>query len=335
MTIGSISPVVGTSAPSTPRTGREASIETAAERLPSSRRTAASPLLTHLKTYVQGSSLPADDVQSLLQLAILQEPLFLERKRQEVLTALLHSTWPAVADAEPDNAQAQQIVQEARQILKELVPDNVIKEADQRAGGSHSDFFKEIADLIAQLDAEWISKYSGLLAGYVEFYKELTDALNGLKDQLGKPDKDGNVHVDFTELRAKLDQMREAWGDKGFGEVFSSEAAAQQFLDELGIPGLTIIALPDGGWQVSIDPALINSLQHVFNAIPGPLSASALNELMAQKEVMMERFNFINRAMPEKYQRQLQMWDSLVKILSSTIDAITEADRSFIQAMAG
>ena len=97
-----------------------------------------------------------------------------------------------------------------------------------------------------------------------------------------------------------------------------------------------MIALPNGGgWQLSIDPDLINSLQNVFPANVGPISASALNELMAQKEIMMERFNFINRALPEKYQRKLQMWDSLVKILSSTIDAVTEADRAFIQALAG
>ncbi|MEN5426503.1 IpaD/SipD/SspD family type III secretion system needle tip protein [Stenotrophomonas pennii] len=327
---------VGIAPPPAFRGGREAPIETATERATSSPRIPASPLLLHLATYGAGSSVPADDEQSLLQLATHQEALFQHRKRALVVDAVRHSPWPAMADADPDDLQARQIMQDARQALHGVLPSEQIEDAEQAADGSHSDFFKEIADLIARLERDWISKYSGLLAGYVAFYKELTNILADLRDQLGKPDKDGMVHVDFTALRGEFDKLRTTWATKGFGEVFGTEAAARQFLAELGIEGLSVVEVqPGGGWQISIDPDLINSLQNVFPADVGPISASALNELMAQKEVMMERFNFINRAMPEKYQRQLQMWDSLVKILSSTIDAVTEADRAFIQALAG
>ncbi|WP_369969585.1 hypothetical protein AB8E26_04505 [Stenotrophomonas rhizophila] len=44
----------------------------------------------------------------------------------------------------------------------------------------------------------------------------------------------------------------------------------------------------------------------------------------------MERFNHISKVMTENYQRTLQLWDTLVKTLSGTIDAITEADRVFV-----
>jgi uncharacterized protein YukE len=336
MPIESSLPLARSSTPSLIRPERAAMDASRAEQPAPSPRIHSSPLLVHLATYGEGSSVSAENVESLLLLATHQEALFQEKKRKLVLDAIRHSPWPAVADADPDDLQARQIMQDARPVLHAVLSSELLEGAEQRAGGSHSDFFKEIAELIARLDGDLNREYSELLKGYIGFYKELTNILADLRDQLGKPDKDGMVDVDFTALRAKFDALRTTWAGKGFGEVFSSEAAAKRFLAELGIEGLTVIALPNGGgWQLSIDPDLINSLKNVFPANVGPISASALNELMAMKEVMMERFNFINRALPEKYQRKLQMWDSLVKILSSTIDAVTEADRAFIQALAG
>lgn len=297
-------------------------------------RTLDSPLVRYLSAHGQASSLPADEVTALMALANRQEVLFLAGKRELIIDVLRHSPWPLVADEDPDNDQARQIMQDARQRLTALLPAEVL-EAATPAAGSHSEFFDAIAELIGNLDGELKSRYSDLLNDYVKFYKELTDILADLKAQLGKPDKDGMVEVDFTALRAKFDALRDKWAQQGFGAVFDSEAKARELLAELGIEGLTVIELPDGGgWQLSIDPDLINSLQHVFPYEVGPISATALNEMMAQKEIMMERFNFINRALPEKYQRRLQMWDSLVKLLSSAIDAVAEADRSFLSALA-
>lgn len=335
MKIDSVLPCAAVAMPIPLPPGRDESMDAAGAFIAPSRQIRPCPLQTCFGTLTH-SSLSSDDVDAMLQLAIHQAALSLDKKREETFDALRLSRWPAIADADPGNAQAQQVIQEAREHLAGRLSADELEGAEQRADGSHSDFFDEIADLIARLDSEWISKYSDLLAGYVEFYKKLTDILADIKGQLGKPDKDGNVHVDFTALRQKLDALMADWKNKGFGEVFATEAAAKQFLAELGIEGLTVVeVMPGGGWQISIAEDLITSLKNVFPEKAGSISASALNEMMAQKEVMMERFNFINRALPEKYQRQLQMWDSLVKILSSTIDAVTDADRAFIQAMAG
>ncbi|WP_349985371.1 IpaD/SipD/SspD family type III secretion system needle tip protein [Stenotrophomonas sp. WHRI 8082] len=335
MKIESSPPRAAVAMPITFRQGRDASMDATSTCIPSSKQIRPCPLQTYFGTLTH-SSLLSDDVASMLQLSIHQAVLSLDKEREATFDALRHSPWLSIADADSGDAQAQNVMQQAREILAGLLSVDEIESAEQRAGGSHSDFFKEIADLIGRLDSEWISKYSSLLAGYVGFYKELTDILADLKANLGTPDKDGNVNVNFTALRLKLTNLKAAWANKGFGEVFGTEAAAKQFLAELGIDGLTVVEVkPGGGWQISIDTGLIDSLTHVFPSDVGPISASALNEMMAQKEVMMERFNFINRALPEKYQRQLQMWDSLVKILSSTITAVTDADQAFIRAMAG
>lgn len=322
--------------PPSVRAERGTLVDGTAEHAVSPRRNPASPLLAYLATSAQDSGRTPADEDALLLLATRQEALFQDRKRELVIDALRHSPWSALADADPDDAQAQRTVQEARQLLKALLPADVRALAEQGADGSHREFFEAISEVIGRLDGELKSRYSDLLAGYVKFYKELTNILADIKDQLGKPDSDGMVNVDFTKLREKLTRLKDTWAVKGFGAVFSSRAEAEKLLAELGIEGLAVVRLPDGGgWQVGIDTDLIDSLQHVFPLNKGPISTSALNELLQQKETMMERFNFINRALPEKYQRRLQMWDALVKLLSSTIDTVTEADRSVIAAWAG
>lgn len=336
MSIEASLPLARSPAPSFLPPVRGAVTALVAEQPIPTRRASASPLLAHIARFADGSPLPAADVEAMLQLATHQESLLLERKRATAGEALRQSPWPAIADAEPGDEHAQQVMQEVRRALHELIPQHLLQDAEQRAGGSHSDFFKEIAALISRLDGDWISRYSEMLAGYVEFYRELTDALKDLGKKLPPPDKDGNIEFDPTDLHTAFDALKEKWSKQGFGPVYENQADAQAFLDELGIEGLKIIATDPGpGWQVSIDPDLITDLGSVFPDSAGKVSASALNEMMTQKEIMMERFNFINRALPEKYQRQLQNWDMLVKVLSSTIDAVTEGDRAVIQAMAG
>lgn len=299
-------------------------------------RSLTSPLLAHVDRFAKGSPLPAEDIEALLQLATHQENLLMARKQAEMVDALRYSPWPALADATPDNTRATQVMQDARRDLQEVVPKQLLEDVEELADGSHSDFFKKIGELIDWLDKEWVARYNGLLAGYVGFYKELTNILAAIKDQLKQPDKDNMVHVDFTDMRGELDKLRERWAKQGFGKVFDSEEVARMFLKEVGIEGLKVIQRrPGGGWQISIDPDLINSLQDVFPAKEGPLSASALNEMMAQKEIMLERLSFITRAIPEKTQQKLQVYDMLVKILSSTIDSTSQTDQGIIAAIAG
>ena len=312
-----------------------APVESAAEQAVGSQRNPASPLLAYIAASVNGGSRTPAEEDALLQLAERQEALLLERKRDSVIDALRHSPWFARADADPDDAQSQWIVQEARLQLKALLPADLLAPIEQRTTGSHREFFDEISKVIGHLDDELKSQYSDLLAGYVRFYRELTGILADLKDQLGKPDSDGMIEVNFKGLLLKLEKLKETWVSKGFGAVFESKADAEKLLAELGIEGLKVVQLPDGSWQVGIDTGLIDSLRNVFQPAEGSISATALNELLQQKETMMESFNFINRALPEKYQRRLQMWDALVKLLSSTIDAITDADSKVIAAMAG
>jgi len=213
----------------------------------------------------------------------------------------------------------------------------VPEDADDAAiDESHQAFFARIAELLARLDSEWIKKYSGFMADYVALFAKIGEAMNLLSQGLGAPDKDGNVTVDFGKLYDELEKIALELEAAGFGPEFDTREAAQAFLDELGLPDMKLVALPNGKFQIGVDPYLVRTLKDLFRGMNGTkLSAAQLQQLMSAKDTLLERFNHLNRTVPEKYQRQLQMWDQLTKILSSSIDSITEADRAFIQALIG
>ena len=83
-----------------------------------------------------------------------------------------------------------------------------------------------------------------------------------------------------------------------------------------------------------MDPALVATLKGVFEG-KTTLSATELSALMASKESALEAFNQLNRAFPEKYQQLLRLWDTLQKVLSSSIETMNEANMASIRNIGG
>jgi len=277
--------------------------------------TSTSAVLEHLRQReLTSASYTAEDHEALYAQAVLKDQLQWEKQQRELLDALPRTD---------------------RQLLSALL--SVPEDADDAAiDESHQAFFARIAELLARLDSEWIKKYSGFMADYVALFAKIGEAMNLLSQGLGAPDKDGNVTVDFGKLYDELEKIALELEAAGFGPEFDTREAAQAFLDELGLPDMKLVALPNGKFQIGVDPYLVRTLKDLFSGMNGTkLSAAQLQQLMSAKDTLLERFNHLNRTVPEKYQRQLQMWDQLTKILSSSIDSITEADRAFIQALIG
>jgi len=295
--------------------------------------TPGSALLEHLERAAMGNlSGSSDDRADLLEQAVRKDESLHLKQLQAILSAQGDSALLQAADEGDDDAAA--LAALARQLAsRQLAPAQL--PSALAAGDSHQDFFDEISRLIARLDVEWISKYSGVLAGYAAFFEKLAKAMHFFTDAIKGPEKDGKIKVEFDALRAELLELKSQIESAGFGPVFATQAEALAFLAELDVQGLAVTKRPDGTYQIGVDPALLQSLIDVFPKGTQYLSPEEMSALNANRETWLERFNHINRALPEKYQRQLQMWDMLVKILSSTIDSITEADRAFVQALSG
>lgn len=211
--------------------------------------------------------------------------------------------------------------------------------ADMDASGlvwnSHSDFYKQIGELLGLLQAEWLSKYQDAMATYLEFYKELTAAMEKIK--VGARGDKGDVDVDFADAKAKLQELEKMYGPPskdGGGEnplaSFKTMEEAEAFIASIGLPGLTAVEQADGSIGVYMD---VSGVQSLINLGGGPMDAAKYNAWVSNKDSSLEQIKNASKVLGEKLGEMTQKFDNIVKILSATIDKITEADMGFVRAL--
>lgn len=198
---------------------------------------------------------------------------------------------------------------------------------------SSQDFFEDIFALLDRLDKEWLSRFGDILSNYVGFFNKLTDAMALLSKAIVDHDDKGNLNVNFDDLRNALEGLiSEVENGPGLGGDFRTRAEAEEFLKDLGLEGLVVKPTFGGGFELAVDPKMIRDLSTLFEEEgEQPMNPAAHAAIISAKDSLMERFNHINRVLPDKYQRQLQVWDTLVKALSGTIDSMAEANRLIAQ----
>ncbi|HIE5094891.1 TPA: IpaD/SipD/SspD family type III secretion system needle tip protein [Stenotrophomonas maltophilia] len=212
--------------------------------------------------------------------------------------------------------------------------------ADMDASGlvwnSHSDFYKQIGELLGLLQAEWLSKYQDAMATYLEFYKELTAAMEKIK--VGARGDKGDVNVDFADAEKRLKELLKQYGppDKdGVGgesplASFKTMEEAEAFIASIGLPGLTAAKQADGSIAVYMDVSGVDSLTKLGG---GPMDAAKYNAWVSNKDSSLEQIKNASKVLGEKLGEMTQKFDNIVKILSATIDKITEADMGFVRAL--
>jgi len=213
--------------------------------------------------------------------------------------------------------------------------------------GSHYDFFDELFKLLEGLQGDWLDRNQEILEKYIAFFEKLTEVMTLFASAFNGFQNDGTQNMNFDRLWVALEDLKNS-DAMNLGGSFATEAEAQEHLKKLGLEGVTVVR--DGnGYQLRMDTSTISNLQGTLslaggrppNPRPGEpgydagrrnvaLTPAKVNAITSAKDALMERFNHISKVMTENYQRTLQLWDTLVKTLSGTIDAITEADRVFV-----
>lgn len=202
---------------------------------------------------------------------------------------------------------------------------------------SHADFFAQISALLEVLKTEWLSKYQDALAKFLEFYKEFSDIMEKIKfDANG--DK-GDVTTDFSVVRKELKALMAKYGlpDEALAS-FSNEAAARTFKDSMGLPGLTVVRAADGSYKVMMD---LSAVDQLINDMPAhPLNenwpfritwdSARYNSWISAKDSNMEQIKHVSKVLGEKLNEMTQKFDNIVKILSSSIDKMSEANNAYV-----
>lgn len=223
--------------------------------------------------------------------------------------------------------------------------DPIINPADKDASGlvwnSHSEFYEQIGLLLAALKENWLSKYQDAMKTFLAFYEEFQDILEKIK-VTGTGDK-GDVNLDFKEAKEALVALMEKYGmDENALASFSSEADAQAFVDNMGLPGLKVTPGKDGTFVVKIDMSAVAALEQSMPeqpesgggiVIPIRWDSARYNAWVSNKDGNVEQIKHISKVLGEKLSETTQQFDNIVKILSSTIDKITDADMSFVNGL--
>lgn len=230
------------------------------------------------------------------------------------------------------------------EIQLRAAPDEVAALASA-SGESHNDFFQDISGAMDRLQAGWVDPNQQALQKYLEFFQEFSRIMAGLKDAVGAG-ADGKVQVRFAALRASLEGMLHRYGPDALG-VFTSQATAEKFLRDAGLSpsDFAITRLGNGQFGIGMPENVvwdvINSMD-VGAAFPPALGpgnfplewdSARYNAWLSGKDSHVEKLQHFSQVLAERFSRVNDILNNLIKVLSATIDSITEADKAFIHAL--
>lgn len=233
-------------------------------------------------------------------------------------------------------------MRDTREDKSEVGDEPMINPHDKDASGliwdSHSEFYEQIGQLIAALQQNWLSKYQDAMKAFLEFYEEFSDAMDKIETgspSTGSPD---NIQVNFGPMRDALKIIVEKYTGKSMAS-FSTRAEADAFVKSLNIPGLKI-SEENGEFKVMFNLDAVNDILNSLNDADGnPIpdrvhwNPARYNSWLSMKDGNVEDIKHVSKVLGEKLNEMTQKFDNIVKILSSTIDKINEADMSFVRGI--
>lgn len=195
---------------------------------------------------------------------------------------------------------------------------------------SHGDFFESIGDSLTDLNDNWLKKYESALAKYIDFFSKFNSIMADLHKYVSANHDGTKIGVDFGELRLGLIGLLAGLNAPGQGlAYFSTREEAQNFIDDLGLTGLTIDGA-NGSFRVNIDAGPVNALLDSMPSVREEWDMARYNAWLSGKDSYTEQLQHVSKVLGEKYSRNLAQFDNFVKLLSQTVDSIGEADRTFV-----
>jgi len=194
---------------------------------------------------------------------------------------------------------------------------------------SHADFFAQISALLEVLKTEWLSKYQSSLSIFLEFYEKFSNIMEKIKFE-ASGDK-GDVTGNMRQLRLDLEALVTEYA--GFGKSmasFPSKEAAEAFRDSLNLPGLKVEPKGDGTFHVLLDTSSVKQISDSMPTSQFTWDSAFYNSWLSAKDSNMEQIKHMSKMLGEKLNEMTQKFDNIVKILSSSIEKMSEANNAYV-----
>lgn len=196
---------------------------------------------------------------------------------------------------------------------------------------THKDLYDKVNAGLDELENDWLDHYRQALQKYIEFFSEFNKIMAELHKHITVHDDGKKVNINFVQITRQLDALMAKYaGADGQLASFSSEADAKKFIDSLGVTGL-VIEQSGGKWHVKYDLQPVRDLRGSTGGdIVIDWDMAKYNAWQSAKDSHVESLQYVSKVLGEKNSRNLQIFDSVVKALSSLIESIGQADRDVI-----
>lgn len=194
--------------------------------------------------------------------------------------------------------------------------------------GSSADFYKQIAALLGALQSEWLARFQEAMGKFVEFYAKLSEIMERLV--IDSSNDKGDVTFDLTQVVQDLERLMAEYGMPANGLAkFDTQADAEAFMHSLGMPGLTVAAVPGNPtrYAVMMDLTAVKSIVDGTPKGRQTWNSARYAAWQDAKNLSMERLNQASKLLQEKLSDATQKYNRAVEILSATIDKIGGVDR--------
>ncbi len=221
---------------------------------------------------------------------------------------------------------------------------------------SDADIIQTIIQTINNVDKAYQTPYqvmSETLADIYELFSNVNSVISNMIGQ-GVVDEDTNdITIDLKALFESIQAINTALTDPTSSinialTSISVVAADKDILDEMVVgTGLIVVPGPDGTYHLAPDTSVIDNLMLAYNGISNgwPADGNALNDGPSTNSVTTFQLSSFQTAFEsivsgvsnqlqtgtEKFRRILSTADNLTKLISSYIQANTDANKSFIR----
>jgi len=193
------------------------------------------------------------------------------------------------------------------------------------------DLNDQVEQALDGLKNDWLNHYQEALGKYTEFFAELNAIMADLHRYVKASDDGQKVEIEFDTIKIRLYELAIKYqGDDGKLASLNSEADAKKFIESLGVSGL-IIEQSEGKWHVKYDLGpLVDLVVSMPSAAKVTWDMMQYNAWQSGKDSRIEELQHISKVLGEKASRNLQIYDSVVKALSSLVEGIGQVNRDIV-----
>ena len=244
--------------------------------------------------------------------------------------------------------------------------DQMLKKIEGQTGTitfQHSDtssihIWQETAEAMSNINNNYLNIYQDSLGKYNDFNVEFSDIVSNMTSMVQPGIKEGEItfrvgilYTQLAALKAKysFDTNDPQGAASQAAHLFTgTEAEAKAWAKRLGMPESTVVAITTGAtglYSVVLDTAPISSLLNSLSglvygsgstmaldaAIRRELTSASFSQWQTSFDTQSERVKQGLSAMSQKYSSAQSSFDNMIQVLSKTIPALADTDKTFFQ----